>query len=293
VLRVLSVGINNLPTAAAASLAELFGPLPALLEECLQQLAAMENEAGAEAAPALDRLADAGRLPAIPGFALDDIIQQARAAGYANCVDMIPAATPYRPALLDEAGNIMHAKPTAHGSQSAIVVGLDGQDRPNGADEICCDRLGRVRIRFHWQQGGQGSGQGGEQGSDQGDDRATCWVRVAQRSAGAGMGAQFLPRIGQEVLVHFLENDIDRPIIVGSAELFPVPELLCSSLYNGQGEGGINPTPGGEAGKKTDLAGGNSLAWHGASSDSAGQRNGAAQFGGSGYRQSMACARSP
>ena len=65
---------------------------------------------------------------------------------------------------------------------------------------------------------------------------ASCWVRVAQRSAGAAMGMQFLPRVGQEVLVQFLGNDIDRPIITGA-------------LYNGQGQGGVSPTPGGEPAK--------------------------------------------
>ena len=154
--------------------------------------------------------------------------------------------------------------------------------QPNGADELYCDRLGRVRIRFHWQETGE----------------AGCWVPVAQRSAGGGMGSQFLPRIGQEVLVQFLENDIDRPIIVGA-------------LYNGQGEGGVAPTPGGRRGAESDpapfeaahdhansaqgnIAGGNSPLWHGASCDSAGHRNGAAQwgvrskeFGGSGYNQLM------
>ena len=120
---------------------------------------------------------------------------------------------------------IRDRKPTAHGSQSAIVVGVDGSSSPNGADEIYCDKLGRVRIRYHWQQ----------------DASATCWVRVAQRSAGGGMGSQFLPRIGQEVLVQFLENDIDRPIIVGA-------------LYNGQGEGGQAPTPGGKSDRDSDTA---------------------------------------
>jgi uncharacterized protein involved in type VI secretion and phage assembly len=56
-----------------------------------------------------------------------------------------------------------HLKPTAFGAQSAIVIGADGSDASNGADELYCDRLGRVRIRFHWQDGGN----------------ATCWVRVA------------------------------------------------------------------------------------------------------------------
>jgi uncharacterized protein (DUF2345 family) len=116
------------------------------------------------------------------------------------------------------------------------------------------------------------------------------------RVAGGGMGSQFLPRIGQEVLVQFIENDIDRPIIIGA-------------LYNGQGEGGVTPTPGGvnnggdassrfqpasdhAVSAQGNVAGGNSPLWHGASGDSAGHRNAAAQwgvrskeFGGSGYNQ--------
>jgi len=246
-LRVSSVGINNLPPPARDALAELFGPLPELLEQALR---------------------------VVPGdFGL--AIAQARRTGYANCFEAIPSAVPWRPEQPGSDGR-MHAKPTARGAQSAIVVGLSGNDSAQGADELCCDRLGRVRIRFHWQDSGS----------------ATCWVRVAQRS----VGFQFLPRIGQEVLVQFLENDIDRPVIVGA-------------LYNGQGEGGVMPTPGGERvaqGKVTpferandharsgqgNLAGGNSPVWHGASPESEGHRNGAAQwgirskeFGGSGYSQ--------
>jgi len=250
--RVLSVGVNNMPPPAQHALAELFGPIPELLEESV----------------ARDWPQD---------FAL--AIAQARETGYANCFEAIPADLPWRPLLPGSDGR-RDAKPTAHGSQSAIVIGADGSDRPNGANELHCDRLGRVRIRFHWQDG----------------SNASCWVRVAQRLAGGGMGSQFLPRIGQEVLVQFLENDIDRPIIVGA-------------LYNGQGEGGIAPTPGGrrDTGDRSgvfkfahdhnlsaqgNLAGGNSPVWHGASGNDAGHRNGAAQwgirskeFGGSGYSQ--------
>ena len=255
VLRVTSVGVNNMPPPAQHALAELFGPIPELLEE----MAARELA---------------------PGFAL--AIAQARATGYANCFEAIPAEVPWRPLQQDGDGR-QRVRPTAHGAQSAIVIGADGNDQPTGADELYCDRLGRIRIRYHWQEGGQIS------------DRASCWVRVAQRSAGGGMGCQFLPRIGQEVLVQFLENDIDRPIVVGA-------------LYNGQGEGGIPPTPGGIRGAEPaspfeqahdhspsgqgNLAGGNSPVWHGASGDSAGHRNGAAQwgirskeFGGAGYNQ--------
>ncbi|PQO87891.1 type VI secretion system tip protein VgrG [Massilia phosphatilytica] len=252
VLRVTSVGVNNLPPPARHALAELFGPIPELLQEVAQ---ASDPE----------------------GVAL--AVTQATKSGYANCFEAVPADLPWRPYLPNGDGR-RDAKPTAFGAQSAIVVGPDGSDEPNGADELYCDRLGRVRIRFHWQD----------------DTNATCWVRVAQRAAGGGMGSQFLPRIGQEVLVQFLENDIDRPIVVGA-------------LYNGWGEGGIAPTPGGQLGADSDndcfasardhmpsgqgnLAGGNSPVWHGASGSIAGHRNMAAQwgirskeFGGRGYNQ--------
>ncbi len=251
VLRVDSVGVNNLPSKAREALAELFGPLPELLEEAL-------------------------RGDALPDFQL--AIAQAQRSGYANCFEALPHDVPWRPQLDGSEGRA-HPRPTAMGAQSAIVVGPDGSDTPTGADEIHCDYLGRVRIRFHWQ--------------DSGD--ATCWVRVAQRLAGGGIGSQFLPRIGQEVIVQFIENDIDRPLIVGA-------------VYNGQGEGGIVPTPGGAGGEDSggafgaahdhavssqgNLAGGNAPVWHGASGDSAGHRNAAAQwgvrskeFGGSGYNQ--------
>ena len=251
-LRVISVGVNNLPAPAQHALAELFGPIPELLEEVVHNNAPED-------------------------FAL--VVAQARKTGYANCFEAVRADVPFRPLLTGSDGR-SHPRPTARGSQTAIVVGADGSDQPSGADELYCDRLGRVRIRFHWQV----------------DSEAGCWVRVAQRSAGGGMGSQFLPRIGQEVLIQFMEGDIDRPVIVGA-------------MYNGQGEGGIAPTPGGrgeadsEASRfnpahdhapsaQGNVAGGNSPVWHGASGDSAGHRNGAAQwglrskeFGGAGYNQ--------
>jgi len=230
-LRVTSVGVNNLPTVVRHALDQLFGPLADLL----QSVAVSDRP---------DDLAQA--------------LAQAHETGYANCFDALPADIVWRPIPDDQ--------PTALGSQSAVVIGADGNDQPDGADELYCDRLGRVRIRFHWQ-----------------DDDASCWVRVAQRVAGGGMGSQFLPRIGQEVLVQFLENDIDRPIIVGA-------------LYNGRGEGGIAATPGGQFDADSNAAvfapahdharsgqgnrtGGNSPVWHGASADSGGHRNPAGQWG--------------
>jgi type VI secretion system secreted protein VgrG len=252
VLRVASVGVNNLPSPAQQALAELFGPIPELLQEIVR-----DNEP--------------------EEFSL--VVAQARKSGYANYFEAVAADVVWRAQLAGSDGR-SHPRPTAPGAQSAIVVGADGNDQASGADELYCDRFGRVRIRFHWQ--------------DNAD--ATCWVRVAQRSAGGGMGSQFLPRIGQEVFVQFLENDIDRPIIVGA-------------LYNGQGEGGVAPTPGGRAdgedqssrfdpahdhapSAQGNVAGGNSPVWHGASGDSKGHRNSAAQwgvrskeFGASGYNQ--------
>lgn len=274
VLRVVSMGVNNLPAPAVDGLAELFGPVPELLEECMQHIAGHDHEP--------ERLIGTDH-DALPGLGLADMIKQASSTGYANRFDMMDATLPWRPAILDASGALLLPHATATGSQSAVVVGADGQTSSSGHDELYCDKLGRVRIRFHWQ-------------GEQDDANASCWVRVAQRSAGGGMGAQFLPRIGQEVLVTFLENNIDRPLILGA-------------LYNGQGEGGHLPTPGGRSDQEADLAvfgqasdhaiaaqgnlaGGNSPHWHGASADSAGQRNAAAQsglrskeFGGAGYNQ--------
>jgi type VI secretion system secreted protein VgrG len=279
VTRVLSAGVNNMPKPAIESLGELFGALPELLEESMEALGLMPAPATRQA------LADTGADPTPPpriwpGYAPRDLIAQILATGYANHFDMVPAALPWRPVLADGSGTRLHPRPTALGSQTAIVVGADGQSQPNGADEVYVDALGRVRIRFHWQT----------------DASTSCWVRVGQRSAGGGMGAQFLPRIGQEVLVQFMENNIDRPVIVGA-------------LYNGQGEGGVLPTPAGNSEHNADhavfaqahdhrvagqgnLAGGNSPLWHGASADSAGHRNNGAltgmrskEFGGNGYNQ--------
>lgn len=252
VLRVVGIGVNNMPPPAQNALAELFGPIPELLEEMTQ--ANMPED-------------------------IELAIVQARELGYANCFSAVATELIWRPRPT-VSGDGAYSKPVALGAQSAIAVGADGNDQPSGAVELYCDRLGRIRIRFHWQDGGN----------------ATCWVRVAQRSAGGGMGQQFLPRIGQEVLVQFLENDIDRPIVVGA-------------LYNGRGEGGVVATPGGRRDSEADiscfeaahdhassgqanLSGGNSPVWHGASAERAGHRNPTSQwgirskeFGGFGYSQ--------
>ncbi|MEE9129617.1 MAG: type VI secretion system tip protein TssI/VgrG [Phycisphaerales bacterium] len=87
-------------------------------------------------------------------------------------------------------------KPVIQGPQTAVVVGKDGE-------EIWTEKHGRVKLQFHWDRYGES------------DEESSCWIRVSQPWAGANWGGVFLPRIGQEVIVEFLEGDPDRPIITG------------------------------------------------------------------------------
>ena len=111
-------------------------------------------------------------------------------ADYSNTFTGIPSETQFRPQRET-------AKPVVDGMQSAKVVGRD-------SDEIYVDKYGRVRVQFFWDRKGENN------------EKSTCWVRVAQVSAGKRWGASFWPRIGQEVVVAFLEGDPDQPLIVGS-----------------------------------------------------------------------------
>ncbi|MFM7201048.1 MAG: type VI secretion system tip protein TssI/VgrG [Myxococcota bacterium] len=87
-------------------------------------------------------------------------------------------------------------RPIIAGVQSAIVVGPAGET-------VHCDKFGRIQVKFHWDRSpGKGDG-------------ASCWIRPAMGNAGGGMGHVFLPRIGQEVIVQFIEGDPDRPILLG------------------------------------------------------------------------------
>ena len=101
----------------------------------------------------------------------------------------IDSQVPYRPARSTPA-------PRVEGVQTAVVVGESG-------DEITTDQYGRVKVQFRWDREGQS------------DEDSSCWIRVAQLWAGSGWGGIHIPRIGQEVIVDFLEGDPDRPIITG------------------------------------------------------------------------------
>jgi type VI secretion system secreted protein VgrG len=113
--------------------------------------------------------------------------------------------------LVPVATALPHAH-TALGPQTALVVGVAGEVASTGRDH-------QVRVQFAWQRG-QGANAGGmahdvdAQGSAPGDERSGTWVRVAEALAGPNWGSQFTPRIGTEVLVDFIENDIDRPVVV-------------------------------------------------------------------------------
>jgi type VI secretion system secreted protein VgrG len=121
---------------------------------------------------------------------------------YRNQFTCIPHSVPFRPPRLTP-------KPVVQGSQTAVVVGKDGE-------EIWTDKYGRVKVHFHWDR------------ENKWNENSSCWIRVSQIWAGKRWGAMFIPRIGQEVIVDFLEGDPDQPIIIGrvyNAEEMPHYEL--------------------------------------------------------------------
>lgn len=109
---------------------------------------------------------------------------------YTNSFRCIPAKTPYRSPLTIPV-------PVIRGPQTAKVVGAKNQ-------ELYTDKYGRIKIQFPWDREGQF------------DDKSSCWVRVAQSIAGKQFGGQYIPRVGHEVLVNFLEGNPDRPLVTGS-----------------------------------------------------------------------------
>nr|MBP8256806.1 type VI secretion system tip protein VgrG [Opitutaceae bacterium] len=115
--------------------------------------------------------------------------------GYRNTFTCMPSDRAHRPARET-------LKPAVRGCQTAVVVGPQGPHYKAG-HEVHVDDLGRVKVRFHWDRYAKD------------DDNSSCWIRVSQAWAGPGMGGMVIPRIGQEVIVDFLEGDPDRPIIIG------------------------------------------------------------------------------
>jgi len=125
-------------------------------------------------------------------------------------------------------------RPRIEGVQTAIVVGVSGE-------EITTDKYGRVKVQFHWDREGQR------------DENASCWIRVAQLWAGTQWGGIHIPRIGQEVLVDFLEGDPDRPVITG--RLYNGDNMPPYGLPGNQTQSGIKSrsSKGGNPGNFNEL----------------------------------------
>jgi len=117
------------------------------------------------------------------------------ALAYENQIKALPAVVPARPPA-----PVPRAR---HATETATVVG------PAGVEQYV-DAFGRIKVQFHWDLRGDTGG------------NSSCWVRVAQSLAGSGWGAQFIPRVGMEVVVTFFGGDLDRP-------------LVTHALYNGTG----------------------------------------------------------
>jgi type VI secretion system secreted protein VgrG len=136
--------------------------------------------------------------------------------------EAIEAHTPFRAARLTP-------RPVIQGPQTAIVVGKSGR-------EIWTDEYARVKVKFHWDRLGK-------------DENCSCWVRVSQSWAGKTWGGMQIPRIGQEVIVDFLEGDPDQPIVTGrvynadNMPPYPLPDNATMSTFktnSSKGGGGFN-----------------------------------------------------
>jgi type VI secretion system secreted protein VgrG len=129
---------------------------------------------------------------------------------YTNGFTCIPSTLPFRPPRVTPV-------PSVRGVQTATVVGPSGE-------EIYPDKYGRVKVQFHWDRVGTDN------------VNSSCWVRVATFWAGQQWGAVHIPRIGQEVIVDFLEGDVNQPIVVGSvynADLMPPWTLPDNKTISG------------------------------------------------------------
>ncbi|MER8695792.1 type VI secretion system tip protein VgrG [Mesorhizobium opportunistum] len=155
-----------------------------------------------------------------PGYRTQN---EAHSENYKIVLGVAPTALPYRPLRIT-------ARPIMRGPQTATVVGPSGE-------EIFTDKYARVKVQFHWDRLGKKN------------ENSSCFVRVSQTWAGSGWGFIQIPRIGQEVIVDFLEGDPDLPIITGrvyNASQMPPYGLPGNATQSGwksnssKGGGGYN-----------------------------------------------------
>jgi len=140
---------------------------------------------------------------------------------FSSSFTAVRAKTPFHPARATP-------KPIIQGAQTAVVTGPKGE-------EIYTDKYGRVKVQFHWDRKGKK------------DENTTCFIRVAEPWAGKNWGIIFTPRIGQEVVVNFLEGDPDQPLIIGSvynADQMPPYTLPANKTQSGvKTRSSLNGTP--------------------------------------------------
>lgn len=282
-------GIGTLRTARAGRAMRMAGPSwlaphnGAPVPEAL--LLTRVEHVGVNNLPVALMAALEAQLGPLPDAGIDArLLKEAKASGYANRFDAVPRTQPWRPTLADGTGQRLNAAATALGAQTAIVVGLQGETQAGASGPLHTDAQGRLRLRFHWQDD---------------SDTGTYPVRAVQRLASEGHGLQQMPRIGHEVLVQFQHGLIHRPIVLGG-------------LFNGRGEGGVTPTPGGAPAQASDaavyaratdhaasaqgnLSSGLSPAWHGAGGGANAHNHSGAlsgfksqEFGGQGHNQLVA-----
>ncbi|MEC7524413.1 MAG: type VI secretion system tip protein TssI/VgrG [Myxococcota bacterium] len=139
---------------------------------------------------------------------------------YDNEMTVVLGDVPYRPKRTRQ-------RPRVHGLQTAIVTGPAGE-------EIHTDERGRVKVQFHWDRLGEM------------DEKTTCWIRCMQTWSGNAWGAFVLPRVGMEVVVSFLDGDLDRPLVTGCVYNgdndvpYPLPDKKMVSTFK------TNSYPGGD-----------------------------------------------
>ncbi len=131
-------------------------------------------------------------------------------AGFSARLQVVPKTVAFQPPA-------RHTQPIVHGPQTATVVGVAG-------DEITTDKYGRVKVQFRWDRVGRN------------DEKSSCWVRVSYPWAGKQFGIVALPRVGDEVVVEFLEGNPDRPLITGrvyNADNLPPYTLPAQATVSG------------------------------------------------------------
>jgi type VI secretion system secreted protein VgrG len=166
--------------------------------------------------------------------AINNLQQGGDGSEFSCRFEAIPAATQFRSMRIVP-------RPVIAGTQTALVVAdfRTDTDSSGGADPVGAN-MGRVKVRFYWDRYGKDS----------------CWARVSTPWAGKGYGFQNMPRIGEEVLVQFLEGDPDRPVVIGrvhNAENMPPFKLPAAATYTGMKSLSIDSGGNSVAGKWNEL----------------------------------------